>query len=135
MFRKIVMVSLCVSAFASIVQAATAKSGRASLRGRTAQHREIRFGLRPGHVDLKHVTVRLRCRGGDVLIDEESGFAPSPFRGARVRDLQIGSTDRVWIRGRLRGRSLRGTIRVRDHWGRLPCDSGWVRFHASRVGA
>lgn len=43
-------------------------------------------------------------------------------------------TDQVWIRGRLHGRRLRGTIRVRDRSGRARCDSRWVRFHATHVG-
>ena len=135
MFRRMVIVSVCTALFAWVAESAIAKGNGGVLKGRTAQHRGIRFGLRSGHVDLKHVTVKLRCKGGDILIDDESGFAPSPLKGGRVNDFQVGSTDRVWIRGHLRGRSLRGTIRVRDRWGHHACDSGWVGFHTSGVGS
>lgn len=68
-----------------------------------------------------------------MLIDTESGFQPSKLRNSgRIHDHQVGSTDDVYIRGRLGNHRLHGAIRVRDKLGRYKCDSRWVRFNVQR---
>lgn len=116
---------------AASADAAAARSGQVLLKGKTRQGRAIRLTSSGNRLRLKRFTIALRCRNGGILIDDESGFVPTHLgRGGRVRDHQVGSTDDVWLRGRLRGRVLRGAVRVQDRWGRARCDSGWVRFHA-----
>ncbi|HET9152481.1 MAG TPA: hypothetical protein VFN85_00020 [Solirubrobacterales bacterium] len=129
------MLSIAVACmFACAVASAdatAAKSGQVLLKGKTRQGRAIRLTMNGNRLRLKRFAIALRCRSGGVLIDDESGFVPSHLgHGGRVRDHQVGSTDDVWLRGRLHGRVLRGAVRVHDRWGRAQCDSGWVRFHA-----
>jgi hypothetical protein len=134
MFQRTFVAVTCIAAMSALslgVAAAEPAGKRGSLRGRTAQGRQIRFALRRGSVEIKRFTVQLRCRGGDVLIDEESGFQPTPVKpDGRVHDDQVGSTDEVWLRGHLRGGRLKGTVRVTDRVAGAKCDSRWVRFTA-----
>jgi hypothetical protein len=111
---------------------ASAQGQRTQLRGRTSQGHQIKLVVRNRSVVIKHLTARLHCRGGAVLIDDESGFLPTPVRRGRISDKQFGSTDEVLIQGRLRGKRLQGKVRVRDRLGRARCDSGWIRFAAKR---
>jgi hypothetical protein len=126
----------CVLAFAALTTGAAAASpDHGALKGKTRQGRTIRLALRSESVQIKRFTIELRCRDGSYLIDEESGFVPTRLRrGGRIRDHQVGNTDDVWIRGKLGGRVLRGTIRVHDRLGKAQCDSHWVRFHARLRG-
>lgn len=135
MLKRLMVAAACAVGFAALALdagAATADSG--PMKGRTSQGRKIRLQLGHDTVLTKRFTIRLRCRDGGVLIDTESGFQPARLKGGRVRDHQVGSTDEVWMKARLRGRSLRGKIRVKDHLGRVRCNSGWVGFHAARTG-
>ena len=110
------------------------KGGKNVHKGRTAQGRTIRVAVYKRSIELKHFTIKLRCRKGGTLIDVESGFLPSKLRKRnRIHDHQVGSTDDVYIRGRLYRHQLKGAIRVRDRWGKKnKCDSKWVRFHTKR---
>lgn len=110
------------------------KGGKNVHKGRTAQGRTIRVAVYKRSIELKHFTIKLRCRKGGTLIDVESGFLPSKLRKHnRIHDHQVGSTDDVYVRGRLYRHHLKGAIRVRDRWGKKnKCDSKWVRFHAKR---
>lgn len=132
MFKLLTAALACVLGCAALASAASAMTfERGMLKGRTRQGRTIRLALRHDSIQIKRFTVELRCRDGSYLIDEESGFVPTHLSGSRrIRDHQIGSTDDVWIRGRLGSRVLRGTVRVHDRLGRVQCDSRWVRFHA-----
>ena len=114
------------------VTAAAAHRGH-SYVGRTAQGQRIQLAVHGRRVGLLHVTVRLRCRDRSILVDDESGFQPTPIRAnGRFRDHQSGSTDDVYLSGRLRGRVLRGRVRVTDRVGRVRCNSRGVRFTARR---
>lgn len=106
---------------------------RGKFSGKTAQKRRIVLRASPGHLDLLHFTVSLQCRDGSLLIDQESGFQPTPIRaGGSFRDDQVGSTDEVRLRGQVRGSQVRGRLRVTDRVGRVRCDSRWVKFTARR---
>lgn len=140
--RTIVTITCCAAAVLAAWQppaptaAAAAPPAQAgNYKGKTRQGRVIAFRLTPAGLDLRHFSIRLRCRDGSVLIDQESGFEPASLRGnGSFREVQYGSTDKVWFRGRTTHRRVRGRIRVKDHWGKIRCNSGWVRFTARRRG-
>ncbi len=136
---KKTIAAICAVALLALAPAAIATAaGRGHndnvVKGRTAQKRQIRVAIYKNSVELKHFVIKLRCRRGGVLIDTESGFLPSRLRHHnRIHDHQVGSTDDVFIRGRLFNHHLKGAIRVRDRWGKNnPCDSHWVRFNVRR---
>ena len=95
---------------------------------------EARGQAEGGKDDLRIVrfNIQLSCRDGSILIDEESGFVRTPVhRNGRFSDVQVGSTDTVLIRGKAKGRAIRGRLRVKDRLGRgVRCDSRWVKFSA-----
>jgi hypothetical protein len=134
MVKKLITAVGCVALVAFALSASAAASGhRANVSaGHTAQGRRIRVAIYGQKIELKHFTVGLRCHGAS-LIDIESGFLPSRLRNRdRIHDHQVGSTDDVYIRGRLGNHHLHGAIRVRDRLGRRRCDSHWVRFSVRR---
>lgn len=135
MIKLLTTALACMLACALTVEADAASVDRGPLKGRTRQGHKIRLVLRRDSVQIKRFTIELRCRDGSILIDDESGFLPTPLSaGGRIRDHQIGSTDDVWVRGRLGGNRLRGSVRVHDRVGRVRCDSRWVRFNTRLRG-
>jgi hypothetical protein len=133
-FAAICVTALGVTGFGAAAVAAPAH-GDAALQGRTAQGHRISLAVGRESVEIKRFTVELRCRGGDVLIDQESGFQPTPVTaGGRFQVDQVGRTDEVRMRGRLRGSRLQGTLRVTDRLAGARCDSGWVKFSAGPKG-
>jgi hypothetical protein len=102
-------------------------------KGKTAQKRPVRITMRGHTLKMRHFTARLKCRNGDKLVVEESGFVRTPIRGGgRFHDVQVGSTDEVFFRGRVRGKVVRGRLRVKDrlHKGGPRCASRWIKFRA-----
>ena len=134
MLRALSIAAACALGCASLtlgVAAAKPKHGGTAMKGRTKQGRVIHLARHHRTVQLKHFSIQLRCHDGSVLIDTESGFLPTPVKaGGRLHDHQVGSTDDVWLRGKLHGRVVRGKIRVHDRVGKIRCDSRWVPFHA-----
>lgn len=134
MFRRVIVAAACMAVGSSLlVDSATAapKMRGTQLHGKTSQGRHIRLKANSSKVQLMRFTIRLRCRGGGILIDEESGFLPSKVRkGGRIHDTQVGSSDEVLFRARLKGNKVKGTIRVRDKLQGKRCDSKWVKFTA-----
>ena len=133
MLLKTAITTACVAFCGALLldgAAAETPGGRALLRGRTAQKRAIKLAVHGSRIQLKHFTARLRCRGGAVLIDVESGFQPTPVHGTRFHDVQFGSTDEVLLRGTVHGHRVSGKVRVKDELGGKKCDSRWVRFAA-----
>lgn len=135
MLKRTMLAATCALGCAALaIDTVSAAPQPGPMKGRTAQGRAIRLQMKQDSVQVKRFTIEARCRDGSELIIEESGFLPTKIgKGGRVRDHQFGKTDDVWIRGQLRGRQLRGTIRVTDRWGKIKCNSGWVRFHANRA--
>ncbi len=133
MRKTMMLIATCALGCAALaIDTASAEPQSGPMKGRTGQGRAIRLQLKQDSVRIKAFTIEARCRDGDYLIIEEGGFLPTKIgKGGRIHDYQYGKTDKVWIRGRLKGRRLRGTIRVTDRWGKVKCNSGWVRFHAS----
>ncbi len=136
MLKQLSTAAICVAVGGGIISdgAIAAKKSQGNIStGRTAQGRQIRMAFHRGSVEIKHFSIRLRCKGGSILIDTESGFLPSRLlHNNRIHDHQVGSTDDVYIRGRLGNHRLHGAIRVRDKLGKQRCDSRWVRFHVQR---
>lgn len=132
MFLKTTITTACVAICSAVLlDAATAATDdRTQLRGRTGQKQSIKLVMHDNRIQLKHFTARLRCRGGGVLIDSESGFQATPVHGGRFQDAQVGSTDEVLFKGTIRGRRVSGKIRVKDKLGKKRCDSGWFGFSA-----
>ncbi len=112
-------------------EAATKAGGTTLLKGRTGQHQRVKLKLQQRSLKLIHFNIKLRCRDGSILIDEESGFEKTPVRhSGHFGEVQEGSTDTVMIRGRLRGKRVNGRLRVKDRLGKVRCDSHWVSFKA-----
>ncbi len=136
MLKKLITMVICVAAAGAVFAGAAeaGKKGNGNVKkGHTAQRRNIQIAVYDRSVELKHFSIELRCKGGYELIDLESGFKPSRLRkNNRIHDHQVGSTDDVYIRGRLGNHHVYGAIRVRDKLGSHRCDSHWVRFNARR---
>lgn len=132
MLKTLSIAAACVLGCAALtIDAAAAKPAKKNtIKGKTSQGRVIRLARNRHGVQLKRFKIKLRCRDGSILIDDESGFLTTPLRHGKLRDHQVGSTDDVWLRAQLKGRVVRGKIRVRDRVGKVRCDSHWVRFHA-----
>jgi hypothetical protein len=106
-------------------------------KGKTRQRRVVRLSARGNSMKLHHFTAKLKCRDGSILIDEESGFQRTRLRrGGRFHDVQVGSTDEVFFKGRVRNDVIHGKIRVTDRLGKhgVRCRSGWIGFSARERG-
>ncbi len=102
-------------------------------KGKTTQKRLVRITMRGNTLKLRHFTADLKCRNGAGLIVAESGFQRTHLRNSgRFSDVQTGSTDEVFFRGKARGRVVTGKIRVKDrlHKGGPRCASHWIKFRA-----
>lgn len=128
-------VLICAALSASAVAPAGAEARRV-YKGKTGQSHPIKIAVGTRSLKVLHFKAGLRCRDGSTLVDEESGFLPTPIRAnGRFRDAQVGSTDEVLIRGRRKGRVVRGRVRVRDRLGNgVRCSSKWIKFSARRGG-
>ncbi|HEY1286058.1 MAG TPA: hypothetical protein VGF04_08220 [Solirubrobacterales bacterium] len=104
------------------------------LRGHTSQGFKIRLLLKKRTVDVLRFKARLSCRDGSVLLVDESGFLKTPVKhSGSFRDTQFGSTDKVYLRGRVTGRSITGKVRVTDRTrGGSRCHSRWLKFHSAK---
>lgn len=114
----------------ALASPAAATGGRYA--GKTAQGLPIRVRVDGGghRIFLVRVKVKLRCRDGGLLYDDLSDFEASSVRsGGRFADLQLGPSDEVRWKGKLKGDRVRGSLRVKDKVaGGVQCDSGTVRF-------
>lgn len=67
------------------------------------------------------------------MIDTESGFEPTRIgKNGTFKDVQVGSTDEVILKGRRKGNVVRGKVRVIDRIGtkKVKCHSKLIGFHA-----
>jgi hypothetical protein len=135
MFKKLSITAACVVLVSAALSVdATAAGPHRVARGKTGQGRSIRIAVAPRQLKLRGFAIELRCSGGYLLVDQESGFLPTVVSpGGRFHDHQYGSTDEVLIRGRAHGHAVHGRVRVRDRLGKHRCSSPWVRFTA-KVG-
>ncbi len=136
-FRKLTMRALgavallCAVAVLEPVAAPAAKGNSRLALGKTAQHRGVGMRLQAGRMRLLDFNAVLQCHDGSELVVEEGGFLPIRVgRGGKFADVQYGHTDTVRLRGRVGKRVVRGRIRVKDRWGKTPCDSRWFKFTA-----
>jgi hypothetical protein len=116
--------------------AAAARGGR--YVGKTAQGYKLRarLGGAGERLFLVRFKVKLRCRDGGLLFDDLSDFEATEVEsGGRFADLQLGPSDEVSWRGRVKGKRISGSLRVKDKVaGGVQCDSGTVRFVVRRGG-
>lgn len=128
---------ICALVAAETAPAASAAPKRV-FKGKTAQKRTVRLVVRPNStLKMLRFKARLKCRNGMVLIVDERGFVPTRIRrNGRFKDVQVGRTDEVFFRGRVRSRMVRGTIRVKDrlHKRGPRCASRWIKFRAKVRG-
>lgn len=108
------------------------QSSRRVFRGRTKQDKRIQLAVSRSRITLVRVKVQLRCHDGGLLYDDLSDFEATELRrGSRFSDVQVGPSDEVHLQGRVRGRGVRGKLRVQDTLrGGIRCDSGFVPFSA-----
>jgi hypothetical protein len=102
-------------------------------KGKTAQKRPMRITVRGNKLKVRRFVAQLKCRNGVRLIVTETGFVRTPIRrGGRFRDVQVGRTDEVRFRGRVRGKVVRGRVHVKDrlHKRGPRCASRWIKFRA-----
>lgn len=112
---------------------ADAASKKRVYKGKTAQKRPVRITKRGDSIKLRHFVAALKCRNGVRLIVSESGFVRTPLRGnGSFNDVQVGRTDEVFFKGRVRGKLVRGKVRVKDrlHKRGPRCASRWINFRA-----
>jgi|GEM_PF-813418 len=133
-FSRQLAVALLACGALSVSAAALADAAAArTYKGKTAQKRSIKVAVGKSKLKMLRFQASLRCRDGSILVVTESGFLPTRIRGnGRFHDVQVGSTDEVFIRGKRQGKVVRGTVRVKDRLskGGTRCDSKWVKFSA-----
>lgn len=104
-------------------------------RGKTAQGRPLQLSVGAREITLVRFKVRMLCRDSSLLFGDLSDFEPSRLRGTSFADIQYGPHDVVRWRGRVKGASVSGTLRVKDRLkSGVRCDSGPVRFRVKRAG-
>lgn len=119
-----------VAAFDTLPASASSEATQVA-KGRTSQGRSFRVKVRSDSMRLMPFTAELDCRDGTELLLEEGGFLWTDLsRGGTFSDYQYGKTDKVWFKGRVGARVVRGRMRLADRWGRSPCHSRWIRFIA-----
>lgn len=119
-----------LAAFDTLPATASSKSTQV-VKGHTSQGRALRMRVRGDSMKLLSFTAELGCRDGSELLLDESGFLVTDLgRGGTFSDFQYGKTDKVRFKGRVGARVVRGRIRVSDRWGRVKCDSHWIKFTA-----
>ena len=105
---------------------------RDTLRGKTHQGMRIKVAVMDRAIRVVRFNVDLECRDGSTLRIEESGFLKTPLRAnGSFRDVQYGSTDTVYLRGKVLRGSVDGRLRVTDKYGGVRCQSRWVKFRVS----
>jgi hypothetical protein len=119
-----------LAAFDTLPATASSKGAQVA-KGRTSQGRAFGVKLRGDSMKLLAFTAELDCRDGSELLLEEGGFLWTDLsRNGSFSDYQYGKTDKVWFKGRVGARAVRGRVRLSDRWGRIPCKSRWIRFTA-----
>ena len=122
-------VTLALGLFAAPSPAA---AGSGLYAGKTGQQRTIHLTANARQLRMRNFSIKLHCRDGSVLIDQESGFEPSKVRRNKFVDTQYGSTDKVTYKGGVRGTKVIGTLKVRDRVGKVFCVSPTVKFTTHR---
>jgi hypothetical protein len=131
---RLISSAIMVCALAALSGAEAGAASKRVYKGKTVQKHRIRAAVSGNKLKVLHFKARLRCRDGSVLVVDESGFLPTPIRGnGKFHDVQVGSTDRVLLKGKIRGRVVRGKIRVIDKLrSGVKCNSSLVKFTAKR---
>ena len=126
------MLSTVTLALGLFAAPSLAAGGSGLYAGKTGQQRTIHLTANARQVRMRNFSIKLHCRDGSVLIDQESGFEPSKVRRNKFVDTQYGSTDKVTYKGGVRGTKVIGTLKVRDRVGKVFCVSPTVKFTTHR---
>jgi hypothetical protein len=87
---------LTLTALAVVALTGSALAAAAGLyAGKTGQGRTMRLTANARQVRMRNFSIKLNCRDGSVLIDQQSGFEPSKIRRHKFLDTRYGSTDKV----------------------------------------
>jgi len=129
---RLFLAAILVCALVSVDGASLAGAApKRVFKGKTAQKRQIHVAVLRGGIKVLRFKARLACRDGSALIVTESGFLRTPVRKGRFRDVQVGKTDEVFIRGKANRRLVRGRLRVKDKLNNgVRCQSRWIKFSA-----
>ena len=132
MFLRLMLSSVLACSFVMADVAGVDATSRGLLKGRTAQGYRIKLVMKGEEkLELLRFKADLSCRDGTILQLEESNFLPTSIHNRKFHEVQYGSSDTVYIRGRVKGGSVRGQLRLTDRWGKgNPCKSRWIAFHA-----
>lgn len=134
MFVRLMISSVVVCGFVMANLGAIADAAsRGTAKGRTGQGYPIRIATQGvGSFRIIGFKADLVCRDGTQLQLDEGGFLPTDVHpNGTFHEMQYGDTDRVYIRGRMKGRKVTGRLRLTDRYGkRNPCKSRWIKFHA-----
>ncbi len=131
---SLALVCLLATALFCVPGAFGAKSG--VYRGKTSQGKQIQIAASQNQITPIRFKVKMLCRDGSLLFGDASDFQASALKAnGSFSDTQYGNTDTVSWSGRLSGKQISGTLRVK---GRLKsgvrCDSGVVSFSAKQAG-
>lgn len=125
-----------IAPFPTQTQAAHRPAKPALYRGKSAQGRPIQIATSPGQITLVRFKVKMLCRDGSLLFGDASDFQASALRAnGAFADTQYGASDVVGFKGRVKGKKISGTLRVKDRLqSGVRCDSQPVSFTAKRAG-
>ena len=128
MLSGVIACSLMAIGIAAPAEAAK----RNTLRGQTHQGMRIKLEVMDEAIRIVRFKIDLRCRDGSTLQIDESGFLQTPLKSnGSFKDVQYGSTDTVYIRGQVAGKTASGRLRVTDELNSgVRCQSRWVGFKA-----
>ena len=123
----------CVLGLMACVAVAMA-AGAQTFKGKTSQKKAIKFKVKAHKITGLGFSINLQCSDHNTLTDSESGFqAIRVGSGGTFSDDQIGSSDEVKIRGRIKGKKATGKITVTDKLSRtVTCGPRTVKFTAKR---
>jgi hypothetical protein len=131
--RLVVGGALALGLVATDAAARAASAEARMFKGKTAQGHPMKIAVKERTLRIHVFDVELKCRDGSRLLLEEGGFLWTRVKpGGSFRDAQFGKTDKVYFRGRVSERRIRGRLRVTDKEKRGPmCASRWIAFNAT----
>jgi hypothetical protein len=131
---SLLLACLLTSALLFSTQAIAQKSS--AYRGKTSQGKQIQIASSQSQIAPIRFKVKMLCRDGSLLFGDASDFEATVLSASgRFSDTQYGMTDTVAWSGRLKGRTISGTLRVKDRLqSGVRCDSGPVSFSAKQTG-
>jgi hypothetical protein len=104
-------------------------------KGKTSQGKAITFTVKGKSLKSLKFVITLNCSDGSTLTDTESGFQATSIKSGKFSDDQVGTTDEVILKGKLKSKGKRasGTLKVTDKFSStVNCGPTTVKFSAKR---